>query len=342
MSDYSIPQARGVQLASPPGRSGVGAQRRVRVGGQGAIIGKSVTITVLPLSETHATWGRATHAPRSRNRFRTGLFEADKSNRAHRPNELQHMLKMDAWQRAAPSTGDPYDLPGGSAMRPTPTGKIEPARVTTVLVKGRPIPGQARSIPTPAGSVHQRSGTGVRRGGADEAPSPRPWRRAGPSRPSRYSAGDLHRLSEAGETVVVLHAAHGDLVRRGVPDPWRSSGRWSRRRPRTSAHCARWAPAVPASRGLWLRYGLAIGFAGVVLRLIASWLLVTNVNEVHDWIQQTFHRTVWDPKVYYFSKIPNLKRNPVRGRSSSSPGCSGLLAAGGAGARRCVRRGWTL
>jgi lipoprotein-releasing system permease protein len=67
--------------------------------------------------------------------------------------------------------------------------------------------------------------------------------------------------------------------------------------------------SIGASRAgvawLWLRYGLAIGVVGSVLGLGAAWLIVTNINPIHEWLGTTFGLTVWDPAVYYFTDIPN-------------------------------------
>jgi lipoprotein-releasing system permease protein len=35
-----------------------------------------------------------------------------------------------------------------------------------------------------------------------------------------------------------------------------------------------------------------------------SYLIVTNINEIHDWLGESMGLYVWDPKVYYFSEIP--------------------------------------
>lgn len=66
--------------------------------------------------------------------------------------------------------------------------------------------------------------------------------------------------------------------------------------------------AVGASRmgvaWVWVRYGLAIGVVGAIGGGIASYLIVTNINEIHEWMGQTLKLYIWDPKVYYFTTIP--------------------------------------
>jgi lipoprotein-releasing system permease protein len=56
---------------------------------------------------------------------------------------------------------------------------------------------------------------------------------------------------------------------------------------------------------IFLGYGLAIGVVGAGLGLLASWLLVRNINEIHTWLGKQMGITVWNPEVYLFDKIPN-------------------------------------
>jgi lipoprotein-releasing system permease protein len=67
--------------------------------------------------------------------------------------------------------------------------------------------------------------------------------------------------------------------------------------------------AIGASRGgvawIWLRYGLAIGVVGAVLGGVIAYLIVTNINPIHDWLGRNLHIVIWNPKVYYFTTIPH-------------------------------------
>lgn len=73
--------------------------------------------------------------------------------------------------------------------------------------------------------------------------------------------------------------------------------------------------AIGASRGgiawLWLRYGLSIGVVGGISGGILAYLVVLNINPIHEWLGSALGIVVWDPSVYYFSEIPN-KVDPVR------------------------------
>ena len=72
--------------------------------------------------------------------------------------------------------------------------------------------------------------------------------------------------------------------------------------------------ALGASRGgiawLWLRYGLAIGIGGSLLGGALAWLIVTNINPIHDsmiTMGRMFDQNwaIWDPRIYVFTEIPN-------------------------------------
>ena len=57
--------------------------------------------------------------------------------------------------------------------------------------------------------------------------------------------------------------------------------------------------------GIFLGYGAAIGIVGSALGLLAGWLVVSNINELHRWLGEVLGVQIWDPKVYMFDTIPN-------------------------------------
>jgi len=72
--------------------------------------------------------------------------------------------------------------------------------------------------------------------------------------------------------------------------------------------------AVGASRlgimWLFLRYGMIIGILGAVLGGLMAYTVVWNINPIHEFIGWATGTYIWDPKVYYFYKLPNTV-NPV-------------------------------
>lgn len=67
--------------------------------------------------------------------------------------------------------------------------------------------------------------------------------------------------------------------------------------------------AVGAGRAgvawLFVRYGLAIGVVGSVVGGIIAWLIITNINPIHEWLGRALGLYIWDPSVYYFTEIPS-------------------------------------
>ena len=63
--------------------------------------------------------------------------------------------------------------------------------------------------------------------------------------------------------------------------------------------------AESKAHSVWLRYGLIIGLVGSLLGGLLSYTIVRNINPIHEWLGSAFNVVVWDPKVYYFSEIPN-------------------------------------
>ena len=57
--------------------------------------------------------------------------------------------------------------------------------------------------------------------------------------------------------------------------------------------------------GIFLGYGLAIGLVGAAAGLGISYLIVRNINEIHDWLGRRLGLVVWNPEVYAFDTIPN-------------------------------------
>ena len=75
------------------------------------------------------------------NEFRTGLYDVDKRTVLIRLEELQRMLNMDEAERLEVAAPNPYDIeigPNGEERVPQRTVMgVDPARVTTVMIKGR-------------------------------------------------------------------------------------------------------------------------------------------------------------------------------------------------------------
>jgi len=67
--------------------------------------------------------------------------------------------------------------------------------------------------------------------------------------------------------------------------------------------------AMGASRagiaGIFMGYGLAIGVVGALLGTALAAAVVLNLNEIQAQLYQWFEFKMWDPRVYYFERIPS-------------------------------------
>lgn len=67
--------------------------------------------------------------------------------------------------------------------------------------------------------------------------------------------------------------------------------------------------AIGASRmgvaSIFLMFGGVIGTIGAAGGTLIAWLIVTNINEIHAWLGETFGIVIWDRSVYFFDRIPS-------------------------------------
>jgi len=56
---------------------------------------------------------------------------------------------------------------------------------------------------------------------------------------------------------------------------------------------------------LWVRYGAVIGIVGASVGTVLGYWIVSNINTIHDWIGEHTGLVIWDPQQYYFIEIPS-------------------------------------
>ena len=265
------------------------------------------TISVLPLSAKNVVIELQSRALPIANEFYSGLYESDANWIIMPLNILQKMLKLDAAQKT-----DPNDK-GGTIVRDPATGRetirppkvigVEPARATNILVKAKPgiTPDQLRE------RVRQIYDTFS----ADPArikvmpPSDRVLIFTWEHKPGleTFIAAVKH------ETVMVLVifsfisltavflvlSIFWSMVAEKTKDigVLRAMG--------ASGLGVAW---------LWVRYGLIIGVVGSILGGIVTYLVINNINAIHEWLGAKLGIVIWDPSVYYFTEIP-ARVNPL-------------------------------
>jgi lipoprotein-releasing system permease protein len=62
--------------------------------------------------------------------------------------------------------------------------------------------------------------------------------------------------------------------------------------------------------GIFLGYGLAIGIVGSFLGLGFGYLIIHNINFIHEQMGKLMGIQIWSPKVYAFDTIPNTMNPP--------------------------------
>lgn len=274
----------------------------------------TVPLTVFPIDRQGRPYEAFTRPLVVANEFHSGLFEVDKSVVFVNLGVLQEMLKMHEGLRVADTTGPapaadapatpapPADAaPQGETFAggsPPATYVKDPARVTTVLVKARgdvSQPREAAALRERVEEIYDRFA--LRHEG--QVPNTfemnfETWEDKHSTfinavRTERTLLLFLFMIVSLTAVALVL-AIFWSMVREKTQDVGvlRSLG----------------ASRVGVA-SLWVSYGLAIGIVGAALGLAGSYLLVININSIHDWLGEAFGLVIWNPNVYYFTVIPN-------------------------------------
>lgn len=254
-----------------------------------------VTLTVFPLDSQGRPYEPVSWQYPVANEFHSGLFDADERIVFANFEAVQKLLRMQA-KAARPAPTQP--TPGGESFAtPTLEAKAEPARATHVVVRGK-------------GNLDSAGATQLKLRIAriyDDFAKAHPGEVPNAMRIDLLTWEDLNRsfidavkneislllflFSLISLTAVVLVLAiFWSMVREKEQDigVLRAIG--------ASASGVAW---------LWVRYGLAIGLVGGLLGLGLSYALVNNINDIHDWLGRALGIVIWNPRTYYFSKIPD-------------------------------------
>jgi lipoprotein-releasing system permease protein len=259
----------------------------------------SVGLTLLSLDSTGKPTDPVSRSLPIANEFQTGIYEVDSSTLIAPLDLIQRMLRMNEAQRVDPdAAADPFALeqdPETGEWRPAapaPT-EIDPARVTTVLVRGRPgvTPDKVRdaceAVYRDFENAHAGEVPGV------YAISINTWESRNRTMIEAVKKETGLVLGIFGiicfTTVFLVLAIFWSMISEKTKDigVLRALG-----------------ASTPGVAWLWLRYGAAIGVVGATLGLVAGYLIVTNINAIHDWMGEHLGLTIWDPAVYYFVEIP--------------------------------------
>jgi lipoprotein-releasing system permease protein len=262
---------------------------------------KEVTLTVLPLSQRGVAIATQDRRLPVANEFRTGLYEADANWVLAPLSTLQQMLKMDAGQKIDPKNRGSIEVgeDGRERFVPPKIIGVEPARATNILVKAKPGV-KAEDLRERVKSIYAAftSATPER---FDAMPNAnrififtwdkKPGLETFISAVKKETSLVLVLFSFISLTAVFLVIA---IFWAMVSEKTKDIGVLR------AIGASRWGVAW-----LWVRYGLAIGVVGSVLGGILAYLVVLNINPIHEWLGSALGIMVWDPAVYYFTDIPS-------------------------------------
>lgn len=268
-----------------------------------------VTLNVLPLDSKGRVLETVTRRFPVANEFQTGLYEVDNRTVLVPLASLQDMLNMNRAKRFAdgqatrgvvidPATGrETFAGPGSQAL------VEDPARVTTIYIKGKSVNGRppdADELAVKCQEIYDAFAEAHR----GEVPSGGIIRIATWEDQNRTLINAVKK--ETGLVLFIFSFISLTAVFLVLAIFWSMVSEKTK-----DVGVLR---SLGASRAgiawLWLRYGLAIGIVGALLGGLMAYLIVTNINPIHDWMGRALGLTIWDPRIYYFTVIPNKVELP--------------------------------
>ncbi|MDX2146096.1 MAG: FtsX-like permease family protein [Planctomycetota bacterium] len=276
-------------------------------------INGSVTIHVLPLDRRGRGMEMVARSFPVANEFKTGVYPFDKGTVFVPLAELQSMLKMDAARRlvregeltssASGASASPASSPieivvdpetGEERIQTSGQYRDDPSRVTAVLVRAAPgvsvtdLQQRCQEVYAQFAAAHP--------GEVPEAESIEilTW--------EQQNAIFIDAVKHEIALVLFLFSMISLVAVMLVLAIF-----WSMVSEKTKDIGV--LRALGATRagvaGMWLSYGLAIGLVGAVLGGVGSYLIVLNINPIHEWMGRAMNIQIWNPSVYYFTEIPS-------------------------------------
>jgi lipoprotein-releasing system permease protein len=237
------------------------------------------------------------------NEFQSGLYEVDQGTIFVPLDIIQRMLRLDAAQRVSKVKDDenPFAVevdPETGEIRPKTKEVVgvDPARVTTVLVRGidsaklEEIRARVRGIYRDFASEH-----------VGEVPS------AMQMENQIKTWEDLNKTmisavkKETGLVLFIFGIVSFTTVFLVLAIFWSMASE----KTKDIGVLRALGASTPGIAWLWIRYGAAIGIVGSVSGTAVGFWIVSDINAIHDWMGRTFGLVIWDPRQYYFIEIPS-------------------------------------
>jgi len=262
-----------------------------------------VGLTILALDSSGHPIDPVTRTIPIANEFQSGLYEVDQGTIFVPLDVIQRMLRLDAAQRVEKVKDDenPFAVevdPKTGELRPKMKNVVgvDPARVTTVLVRGED------------GAEIEKIRDRVRaiyRGFADAHPGEVPS--AAQMKGQIKTWRDLNKTmisaveKETGLVLFIFGIVSFTTVFLVLAIFWSMATE----KTKDIGVLRALGASPPGIAWLWIQYGAAIGIVGSILGTAIGYLIVININAIHDWMGRSFGLVIWDPRQYYFIEIPS-------------------------------------
>lgn len=285
--------------------------------------GLDVTLNVLPIDTSGGFLEPVARKLQIGNEFSSNIYEIDSQTIYVPLVVLQEMLKMDRAERVDPKARPEivYDEAGNPIGRKLPeTVGVTPARVTSVLVRAKSDTIPLEALRERVGEIYERFASQTEHAPGLAGVDVLTWE-------DRNSTliGAIRK-----ETALVLFI-FGIISLTSVFLVLAIFWSMISERTKDIGILRALGASGPGVAWLWVRYGLAIGVVGSVLGGVLAFVVITNINAIHDWMGSTLGLTIWDPQVYYFTRIPEdfsvAKALIVTGAGIVSCGLGALIPA---------------
>lgn len=281
----------------------------------------SVGLTLLSLDSTGKPTDPVSRVLPIANEFQSGIYEVDSKTLIAPLDLIQRMLRMEEARRVeGDAPADPWgyevDEQTGELRPVAPKATAaDPARVTTVLIRGVPgtTPDEVAAI---ADSIYEQFAARH----AGEVPD------AFSIQISTWEDRNRTMIAAVKKETALVLVIFGIICFTTVFLVLAIFWSMISEKTRDIGILRALGASTPGVAWLWLRYGAAIGVVGAVLGLITGWLIVHNINDIHDWLGEVLgpwlsdqltmisgwfggspvqiNLVIWDPRVYYFVEIP--------------------------------------
>jgi len=264
--------------------------------------GGEVGLTVLSLDSTGRPVDPVTRTVPIANEFQSGIYEIDTSTIYVPLDLLQRMLRLDEARRVeTPEDDNPFVIDidpetGEARPRERAVVGVDPARVTSVLVKGAQgvavdrVRDRVHEIYTEFAAAHQ-----------GEVPTAQQMSRQVRTWEDLNATMINAVKKETGLVLFVFGIISFTSVFLVLSIFWSMVSE----KTKDIGVLRALGASTPGIAWLWIRYGTVIGLIGAVLGSVAGYLVVSNINTIHDWLGRTFGLVIWDPRQYYFIEIPS-------------------------------------